>query len=221
MTETSPLFPLIIGFIREVFNNPDGFVGLHEPIFCGNERKYVLETIDSTYVSSVGAYVGQFEEAIKKLTGAEYAIAVVNGTAALHMALLVAGVKQGDEVITQPLTFVATVNAISHANARPHFADVDMDTLGLSPQKLNDHLKQIAIVKDGQCYNRITGNRIAACVPMHTYGLPLRIDKIVEICNFIPQVRYMGFDIIITNDGFKIIEINSFPIFYSEQYNQK
>jgi len=172
----------IIHFIRKVFNQPEGFIALHEPKFAGNEKKYLMETVDSTYVSSVGRYVNRFEEMMAEITGASYAVAVVNGTAALHIALLLAGVEQGDEVITQPLTFVATANAIMHANAVPHFTDVDKDTLGLSPGKLKEHLKAVAILKEGKCYNKITGKRIAACVPMHTFGLPLRIDEVVTVC---------------------------------------
>src|SRR5882724_7287645 len=136
----------IIKYIRTVFNQPEGFIALHEPKFTGNEKKYLLETIDSTYVSSVGRYVNRFEEMMKEITGAGYAVAVVNGTAALHMALLLAGVKPGDEVITQPLTFVATANAIVHANAVPHFTDVDRDTMGISPGKLKQHLEEIAVI---------------------------------------------------------------------------
>ena len=176
-------FSSIIEFIRASFHNENGFIALHEPKFFGNEKKYLLDTIDSTYVSSVGPYVTRFEEMMKTLTGAKHAIAVVNGTCALHMALLIAGVEPGDEVITQPLTFVATVNAIVHANAQPHFTDVDKDSLGMSPQKLKEHLSAIAIIKEGRCFNKITGKRIAACVPMHTFGMPLRIDEVVEVCN--------------------------------------
>jgi len=178
-----PLHKEIVQFVRGTFDTPSAFIALHEPKFTGNEKKYLLDTIDSTYVSSVGAYVNRFEEMMREITGSRSAVAVVNGTAALHMALLVAGVQPGDEVITQPLTFVATVNAISHANARPHFVDVDKDSMGLSPVALRKHLEQIAVVKEGKCYNKQTGNRIAACVPMHTFGMPLRIDEVVNVCN--------------------------------------
>ncbi|MBN9379432.1 MAG: LegC family aminotransferase [Chitinophagaceae bacterium] len=172
----------IIGFIRETFHTPEGFIPLHEPRFTGNERKYVLDTIDSTFVSSVGAYVTRFEEMVTEITGAKHAIAVVNGTCALHMAILLAGVEPGDEVITQPLTFAATANAIRHAYATPHFVDVDEDTMGMSPERLQRHLSAIAVLRDGRCYNKSTGKRIAACIPMHTFGLPLRIDEIAAIC---------------------------------------
>jgi aminotransferase in exopolysaccharide biosynthesis len=172
----------IISFIRGVFKNENEFVPLHAPDFSGNERKYVMDTIDSTFVSSVGAYVTQFEEMIKKITGAKYAIATANGTTALHLALVVAGVESGDEVITQPVTFVSTVNAIAHCGAKPVFTDVDRDTLGMSPRALNDFLEQHAEKRDGITVNKTTGNRIAACIPMHTFGFPLRIDEVAAIC---------------------------------------
>lgn len=173
----------IVQFVRKVFETPSDFIALHEPKFRGNEKKYLIDTIDSTYVSSVGQYVNRFEEMMRTITGSHAAVAVVNGTCALHIALLLAGVEPGDEVITQPLTFVATVNAICHANGRPHFVDVDKDSLGMSPQILQKHLQEIAVVKDGKCYNRQTGNRIAACVPMHTFGMPMRIDEVVRVCD--------------------------------------
>ncbi|MBN8855484.1 MAG: aminotransferase DegT [Sphingobacteriales bacterium 50-39] len=176
------MYSEIIDFIRATFHTPEGFIPLHEPRFTGNEKKYVLDTIDSTFVSSVGAYVTRCENMLTEITGAKYAIAVVNGTCALHMAVMLAGVKPGDEVITQPLTFVATANAISHAYATPHFVDVDEDTMGMSPEKLERHLSGVAILRDGGCYNKHTGRRIAACIPMHTFGLPLRIDLIAEVC---------------------------------------
>ncbi|SEL00063.1 aminotransferase, LLPSF_NHT_00031 family [Chitinophaga rupis] len=173
----------IIKFIREAFKQPEAFIPLHEPCFGGNEKKYVLDTIDSTFVSSVGSYVTRFEEMMAQLTGARFAVATVNGTTALHLALLLAGVKFNDEVITQPLTFVATANAIAHAGAVPVFLDVDRDTMGLSPLALQTFLQQFATInQDGMCINKKTGRRIAACVPMHTFGFPLRIDEIVDIC---------------------------------------
>src|SRR5690554_532613 len=119
----------IIKFIRETFNEPEDFIPLHAPYFGGNEKKYLAETIDSTFVSSVGAFVTRFEEMMKEITGAKYAIATVNGTTALHLALLMAGVEKGDVVITQSLTFVATANAIAHSGATPVFVDVDLDTM--------------------------------------------------------------------------------------------
>ncbi len=185
------MFDEIVGQIRKLHKKEQGFIPLHAPVFKGNEKKYVAETIDSTFVSSVGEFVVQFEKMMKEITGARHAIAIVNGTCALHLALLLAGVEKEEEVITQTLTFVATANAIAHANALPHFVDVDKDTLGLSPSKLNEHLEKIAEIRNGKCYNKITGRRIAACVPMHTFGLPLRIDEVVEVCNrfLIPVVE--------------------------------
>lgn len=171
-----------IRFIRETFKEPEAFIPLHAPYFGGNEKRYLLDTIDSTFVSSVGAYVNRFEEMMQEITGAKYAIATTNGTTALHLALIVAGVKRDEEVITQPLTFVATANAITHAQGIPVFVDVDKDTMGLSPKALEDFLVTNAEVKDGVCINKSTGRRIAACVPMHTFGFPCRIDDIATIC---------------------------------------
>ncbi len=171
-----------IRFIRETFKEPEAFIPLHAPYFGGNEKKYLLDTIDSTFVSSVGAYVNRFEEMMQEITGAKYAIATTNGTTALHLALIVAGVKRDEEVITQPLTFVATANAITHAQGIPVFVDVDKDTMGLSPKALEDFLTVNAEMKDGVCINKVTGRRIAACVPMHTFGFPCRIDDIADIC---------------------------------------
>lgn len=172
----------VINFIRETFKEPEAFVPLHAPYFGGNEKKYLLDTIDSTFVSSVGAYVNKFEEMMQEITGAKYAIATTNGTTALHLALIVAGVKRDEEVITQPLTFVATANAITHAQGIPVFVDVDKDTMGMSPAALAAFLKENAEVKDGMTINKTTGRRIAACVPMHTFGFPARIDEIAAIC---------------------------------------
>ena len=168
--------------IRQLFNEPQAFIPLHAPYFGGNEKKYVLETIDSTFVSSVGPFVSRFEEMMCDITGAGYAIATMNGTTALHLALLVAGVKAGDAVITQPLTFAATANAIAHAGAQPIFIDVDRDTLGLSPQALEVWLHEHAEVKEGICKIKSTGQKIAACVPMHSFGFPVRIRELMEVC---------------------------------------
>lgn len=177
----SDRFAEIVEFIRSQYpaENP---VLLHVPRFSGNEKKYLAECIDSTFVSYVGRFVADFEEHIKRFTGAGNAVAMVNGTAALQIALLVCGVKPGDEVITQPLTFVATANAIRHAGGEPVFVDVDRDTLGMSPQKLENFLREETAMKQDGCHNRSTGRRIAACVPMHTFGHPARIEEIVEIC---------------------------------------
>jgi len=175
-------FKRIVDFVKSKYPNKD-FVGLHEPVFIGNERKYVLDAIDSTFVSSVGSYVNQFEQMMSEITGAKYAIAMVNGTNALHMALLLGGVKREDEVLSQALTFIATANAISYIGAIPVFIDVDRDTLGLSPSALSLFLEENAELReDGFSYNKLTNRKIAACVPMHTFGLPCRIDEIAAIC---------------------------------------
>lgn len=176
------MFDNTIQYIREVFKTPEGFIPLHAPYFGGNEKKYLADTIDSTFVSSVGAYVNRFEEMMAEITGAKYAVATTNGTVALQLSLVVAGVQAGDEVITQPLTFVATANAIVHSNAVPVFVDVDRDTMGMSPEALEQFLQENATIKDGQAYNKKTGSKIAACIPMHTFGFPARIDKLAEIC---------------------------------------
>jgi len=176
------MFDEIIAQIRKLHGNEADFLPLHAPVFKGNEKRYVADTIESTFVSSVGAYVVRFEEMMKEITGARYAVAIVNGTCALHLALILAGVEKEEEVITQPLTFVATVNAIVHANAHPHFVDVDMDSMGLSPVKLSERLAAVAEMRGDKCYNKETGRRIAACVPMHTFGMPMRIDEVADIC---------------------------------------
>ena len=177
------MYKNIVSYIRDIYGVQQEFIPLHEPRFIGNEKKYVLDAIDSTFVSSIGSYVDKFESMMCDITGSKYAIAIVNGTNALHLSLLLADVKEGDEVLTQPLTFIATVNAISYCNATPHFVDVDKETLGLSPSKLENYLNDISLMRNGQCYNKKTGRRISACVPMHTFGLPLFIDKLVEVCS--------------------------------------
>ena len=176
-------YQFIIDKIREIFQKPEGKIYLHEPLFIGNEKKYIEECIDSTYVSSVGKFVDLFEEKIAKYTGAKKAVVCVNGTNAIHIALMLVGVKQNDEVITQPLTFIATANAISYCGATPVFIDVDRDTMGLSPKSLEDFLfKETELTSDG-CFNKSTGKRIKACIPMHTFGHPCRIDDIAVVCN--------------------------------------
>ena len=170
-------------FVREIFGERKNNIILHDPRFIGNERKYLLEAMDSNFVSSVGEYVGKFEQAIAEYTGARYAVAAVNGTAALHISLLLAGVTSGEEVITQPVSFIATCNAISYCGAHPVFVDVDRDTMGMSPEKLEVFLQKNAIKKaDGWCYNSRSGKRFAAVVPMHTFGHPCQIDEIAELC---------------------------------------
>ncbi len=177
-------FADIVHFIRGLYGQPEGVIPLHAPVFSGNEKKYVNECIDSTMVSSVGGFVDRFERQMAEFTGASYAVAAVNGTTALHLALLVAGVKSGEEVITQPLTFIATINAIKYLGADPVFVDVDPETLGLSPNNLRSFIEEHSTKgKDGCLYNKKTGRKITACVPMHTFGHPCRIDEIQEICS--------------------------------------
>ena len=172
----------LISFVRRTFKVSEALIPLHEPRFFGNEKKYLLDAVDSTFVSSIGAYVDKFEDMMCKITGAKHAIALVNGTNALHLSLLLAGVEKDDEVLVQSLTFIATANAISYCNATPHFVDVDKETLGLSPSLLKGYLDEIAEMRGGRCFNKKTGKRISACVPMHTFGFPLYIDQLVELC---------------------------------------
>ena len=173
----------IIAFVRKLYNKPTGSITLHAPLFVGNEKKYLEECIDSTLVSSVGKFVDLFEKKIAEYTGSTRAIVCVNGTNALHLALKLVGLQQGDEVLTQPLTFVATSNAICYCGATPVFLDVDKETMGLSPETLKSFLLCNASIKGGECYNRTSGRRIKACVPMHTFGHACRIDEIAEICD--------------------------------------
>ena len=189
-----------IDFIKSVYGNKD-FTPLAIPVFAGNEKKYLNECIDTTFVSSVGKFVDRFEEEIAKYTGAKRAVVCVNGTNALHMSLLLAGVKRDDEVLTQALTFIATCNALSYIGAYPVFIDVDRFTMGLSPDALKEWLTKNAEVRKNTrvtdlpksqdfvyeedklaCYNKNTGRRIKACIPMHTFGHPVRIEEIAAIC---------------------------------------
>jgi aminotransferase in exopolysaccharide biosynthesis len=175
-------YQFIIDKIRELYGESGKIIPLHSPLFIGNEKKYLEECIDSTFVSSVGKFVNIFEDKIAEYTESKRAVACVNGTSALHIALRLVGVEQHDEVITQPLTFIATANAISYCGAKPLFIDVDRETMGLSPDALETFLTNEAVTKSGECYNRSTGNRIKACVPMHTFGHPCRIEEIALIC---------------------------------------
>ncbi len=172
----------IIGAIREVIGDRDEFVPLHKPTFEGNEWDYVKECIDTEWVSSVGSYVDRFEEDLADYTGAERAVVVVNGTSALHVCLRLAGVEAGDEVLVPALTFVATANAVTYQGATPHFVDSEERTLGLDPEKLGTYLDDIAEVRDGTCVNTQTGHPIKAVVPMHTYGHPVDLDPLQEVC---------------------------------------
>lgn len=172
----------ILRAIRDVYGVPEGAIPLHAPVFSGNEQAYVRETIASTFVSSVGEFVDRFEAMLEDITGARHAIATSTGTGALQIALTLAGVRPGDLVLTQPLTFVATANAIVHAGGRPVFLDVEEMTLGLSPAAVAAFLESRCHVTDGVCRLRGSGERIAACLPMHTFGHPCRVDALVELC---------------------------------------
>ncbi|MDI9562063.1 MAG: LegC family aminotransferase [Pseudomonadota bacterium] len=176
------MFNEIVQFIRKIFDTK-GLIPLHEPRFIGNEKKYLNECIDSTYVSYVGAFVERFEDMVEDFTGSRFAVSTANGTLALHLALMTIGVKPGDEVITQALTFVATANAIIHCGAKPVFVDCDRETLGMSHEKLEEFLNENTLLgDDGYCYNKKTGKRIAACVPVHVFGHPVNIKAIKETC---------------------------------------
>jgi len=177
------MFDSLVRFIRDQYATDD-FIPLHAPVFKGREREFVLETIDSTFVSSVGAFVDRFEREIAEYVGSPRAVATVNGTAALHIALLLAGVRPGDLVVTQSLTFVATCNAIAYCAAEPAFVDVDRQTLGMSPYALECWLDAAArLDNDGVCRLRADGRVVRACLPMHTFGHPADIDGLLDICN--------------------------------------
>ena len=174
------MFDEFINFTRNIYGTKK-IIPLHEPKFFGNEKKYVNQCIDTTFVSSVGKFVDKFEKKIAKYTGAKYAVATTNGTAALHISLILAGVKQDDEVITQPLNFIASCNAISYCNAKPIFIDVDKDTMGLSPSALRSFLEKNTKIKNKKCINKKTKKIIKACIPMHSYGHPCRIEEIKKL----------------------------------------
>jgi perosamine synthetase len=174
------MFEKIIEGIRSIYGKGD--IPLHAPVLNDEDRRGVLEAIDCGFVSSVGPHVIKFEEELCRYTGATKAVAVMNGTAALHLALIVSGVKKDDYVLTQGLTFIATANAISYIGATPAFIDSDEDTLGLSPKALSNFLKIHAVKKDGHAFYKADGQRISACVPMHVFGHPVRIEEILAIC---------------------------------------
>jgi len=176
------MFSQLVEFIRAKYETKE-FIPLHAPVFNGREEEYVVDTIRSTFVSSVGAYVDRFESDMAKYTGAEKATAVVNGTAALHTALILAGVQQNDLVLTQSLTFVATCNAIRYCGAEPVFLDVDLDTMGLSPLATSQWLADNAhLDSDGTCRLKGSHQAIRACLPMHTFGHPVKLDELIEVC---------------------------------------
>ena len=190
------MYQNVISFIKDLYNNHE-FIPLAVPIFVGNEKKYLNECIDTTFVSSVGKFVDRFENDIAAYTGAKRAVVCVSGTNALHMSLMLVGVKCEDEVLTQALTFIATCNALSYIGAHPVFLDVDRSTMGLSPDAMKKWLQKNAEIRKNTrineldkshdfafqedeyaCYNKNTGRRIKACVPMHTFGHPVRIEEI-------------------------------------------
>lgn len=160
----------------------DDNIPLHRPTFKGNEKDYVIDAIDSTFVSSIGQYVNKFEDYVSDYTSIKNSVATVNGTSSLHIALKLSGVKENDEVITQPLTFVATVNAIKYLQAIPVFVDVNSQNFGMCSISLENFLVENAEMRSGQAYNKISGNRIKACLPMHTFGFICDIERIVIIC---------------------------------------
>lgn len=170
-----------IDFIKSVYGNQD-FIPLAVPRFIGNEKKYLNECIDTTFVSSVGKFVDRFEEDMAKYTGTKKAVVCVSGTNALHMSLMLVGVERDDEVLTQALTFIATCNALSYIGAHPVFIDVDRSTMGLSPDAMKDWLMKNAEIRNGKCFNKNTGRRVKACVPMHTFGHPVRIEEMAVLC---------------------------------------
>lgn len=173
----------ILKAIESVVINTKDFVPLHEPCFKGNENKYVKDCIDSGWVSSVGKYVDLFEAKLAEYIGVKRAVAVVNGTEALHIALLLAEVKPNDEVIIPALTFIATANVVTYCNAVPHFVDSEWRTLGMDPIKLERYLLDIGEMRNGYCYNKQTNRRISAIVPMHTFGHTVDLDRFVEVCD--------------------------------------
>ena len=174
------MYQNVITFIKELYGQEN--VPLSVPKFIGNEKKYLEECIDTTFVSSVGQFVDRFEKDMAAYTGAKRAVVCVSGTNALHMAMMLAGVERDDEVLTQALTFIATCNAISYIGAHPVFLDVDKTTMGLSPDAVKEWLTKNAEIKNGQCYDKQTGRRVKACVPMHTFGHPVRIEELAAVC---------------------------------------
>ncbi|AOY78163.1 LegC family aminotransferase [Clostridium formicaceticum] len=172
----------IVSLLKNVLKKKDGLIPLHQPTFRGKEWAYVKDCLDTGWVSSVGKYVGAFEKKLAEYTGVEHAIAVVNGTAAMHICLKLAGVEEGDEVLLPALTFVATANAVRYCGGIPHFVDSDWKSLGIDPKKLQDYLKDITLIRQGCCYNKQTMRPIKAVVAVHTFGHPVDLDPILAIC---------------------------------------
>ena len=175
-------FSLVCNFIRNLYPEMEPVL-LHCPQFLGNEKKYLNECIDTKFVSYVSHFVTDMEERIKSITGTKHAVALVSGTEALHMALVCSGIHAGEEVLTQALTFAATSSAIVNIGAIPVYIDVETDTLGMSPYSLRTFLEENARLQNGKCINKITGREITACMPMHTFGHPCRIDEIKALCD--------------------------------------
>lgn len=171
----------VLGAVRSVLGAPNGLIALHEPEFAGNEWAYVKECIDTGWVSSVGSFVDRIERDLAAFTGAAHAVATANGTAALHMCILLAGVEPGDEVLLPTLTFIATANAVSYAGATPHFVDSEERTLGVDAQRLEAHLAETAQIVDGRCVNRRTGATIRALIVMHAFGHPCDLDALAAL----------------------------------------
>lgn len=180
MTKDSKIFKETVDFIKSLYKKD--FIPLHEPVFCGNEKKYLAETIDSTFVSSVGIFVDKSEELMAEIYKSKGAVAIVNGSSALHLALIIADVKPGTHILTQSLTFVATSNVIKYQNANPIYIDIDQETLGMSPEALQNFLNENCEIRDGKTYCKLTGKEVSACVPVHIFGLACKIDEIVNIC---------------------------------------
>ena len=181
LSQCAPVVDAVLDAVRGVIGPASGMIALHEPEFVGREWEYVKECIDTGWVSSVGSFVDRFERALSGITGAAHAIATSNGTSALHVCLLLAGVQDGDEVLMPALTFIATANAVSYANAVPHFIDSEAVSLGVDAAKLDAYLRETAHVVDGVCRNRATGAPIRALVVMHVFGHPCDLDAIAEV----------------------------------------
>jgi len=175
-------FNSVTEYIKDLYGTRE-FIPLHVPKFRGKEKEYLTQCIDTTFVSSVGKFVDRFEEQMTQISKTKKAVAVVNGTAGIQVALRLVGVKSGDEVLTQALTFVATANAIIYNNAHPVFLDVDLDTMGLSANAVSAFLEEYGELRDDGCYNKKTGRKISACLPMHTYGFPVHLDELIAVCN--------------------------------------
>ncbi len=181
MTNNNLNLSVVIETLQKLLPRNRDFIALHEPYFKGQEWAYIKQCLDSGWVSSSGQYVDRLEKQLEEYTGASFALAVVNGTAALHLCLQIAGVGAGDEVLIPALTFVATANAVSYCGAVPHFIDSEERTLGVDPYKLAQYLDGIAELKSGVCINKTTGRPIKALVPMHTFGHPVDMDPLVEL----------------------------------------